>query len=762
MQDELDAKKLTSLLSPSGSLSKIVPSYEVREGQVQLLSSICKCIKSDLIGVFEAGTGIGKSFAYLIPCIEDAMQHGKRFVISTATINLQNQLINKDIPIVCNLLGIQQKDIKLALVKGRGNYICLRKLEDKIAETQFLQKDLGLVNLNEEKKELASLYEWANKSERGDREDLQEKVRDELWGEVASDGETCLGSLCPHISSCFVAKMRANAENALIIITNHHVLFADIKVKMDDATSSDSSFKNTQIEKTIDSKDEEQQNKRMPSVLPSFQHVVFDEAHSLKKIALSFFSDNISKKELKKYLALLYMQTARKKKSGIMVDLSYSMQELNIKEFEILHDRVLETYERLDVFALHLLITTTGVTSTNKAGYETDRINTNIFANRTSSHSFSSSIPLAIAITDIDDANRSEILILFDNFYKALYALVKDITRILGVLEEKEDLKEEKHKLGLLNRKMNSILNCVASFLNWKNQEDVVFWMEKRGKLDGDEVIFMRTPLNVASILKTQLFSKMKSAISVSATLKVGKTFGYFLNGIGLREENFQNIEKGYFESPFLYEDNVLLSVPSDLPAPTHPSFQDSINKAILALIKATEGRALVLFTSNQALKIAKEYVKDKIGDDIAIYAQGDDERFKLLQLFKNDIKSSLFATMSFWEGIDVPGEALSNLILAKLPFTVPNHPVAVARARSLEKRGFNPFLCQQVPEAAILFKQGFGRLIRSQQDRGVVTVLDNRLITKPYGKLFLDSIPKTKKCFATMDKIVKKIKEFM
>ena len=756
MQAELDAKKLTSLLSKDGSLSKIVPSYEVREGQLQLLASICKCINYDLMGVFEAGTGIGKSFAYLIPCIEDAVKNGRRFVISTATINLQNQLINKDIPLVCDLLKFSSNDIKLALVKGRGNYLCLRKLEDKIAEMGFLQKDLGLVNLNEEKKEVESLYKWAKHSDRGDKEDLKEKVREELWGEVASNGETCLGSLCPHISSCFVAKMRANAENAQIIVTNHHVLFADIKIKMDE-TYSDASFTSIQdISNEKKDGNEEKQPKKMPSVLPSFQHVVFDEAHSLKKTALSFFSDNISKKELKKHLSLLYMQTARKKKSGIMVDLSYSMQEVKIKEFERIHDTVLETYSQLEAFAMHLLITTSQGSSDNVGTYS-NISNMSTLPSLATRASFS----LALSISDINDANKKEINLLFDNFYKALLTLVKDITRTLEVLEEKEELKEEKHKLLLINRKMTAILNCTASFLNWEKEEDVVFWLEKKGRLDEEELIFIRTPLNVATILKTHLFSKMKSTISVSATLKVGKTFGYFLNGIGLREEDFPNTEKGYFESPFLYEENVLLSVPSDLPPPTHPSFQNAINKAILSLIEATDGRALVLFTSNQSLKLAKEYVKENI-DDLTIYAQGDDERFKLLQCFKSDIKSSLFATMSFWEGIDVPGEALTNLILVKLPFTVPNHPVSQARARSLEKRGFNSFLCQQAPEAAILFKQGFGRLIRSQRDRGVVTVLDNRLITKPYGKLFLDSIPKTKRCFATMDEIVEKIKEFI
>lgn len=742
MTGKLDASKLTSLLSQDGYLSKIVPSYEVREGQLQLLSSIYKCISEEVMGAFEAGTGIGKSFAYLIPCIEEAVRQGKRIVISTATINLQNQLITKDIPIVCNLLKVSKDEIKLALVKGRGNYICLRKLEDKVAEMNVLQNDLGLADINTGKKEVKTLYDWAENSATGDKEDLNEKVREDLWAELASDGETCLGSLCPHIGSCFVAKMRVRAENALIIVTNHHVLFADIKVKMNEASLQDDVQEDAfplRKDETDDRQEEknerEKQTKKMPSVLPHFQYVIFDEAHSLKKTALSFFSTSLSKKELKKYLSLLFLQTARGKKSGIMVELSYSLKEVNIKTFESIHDAVLETFARLEVFALHLIITS-------------------------HSNSFSCA-PLSFAIEDIASSNQNEIMALFDNFYKALLILTQEIGHTLEVLKEKEELKEERHKLSLVMLKLSAMLSLSASFVNWKEEEDVVFWAERRSKLDENELIFIRTPLNVASILKTYLFARMKSAINVSATLKVGLTFGYFLNGIGLREEDFK-IEKGYFPSPFLYEENVLLSVPSDIPLPTHPSFQAQINKAILKLIEATRGRALVLFTSYQSLKTAADYAKENIKKNIAIYAQGDDEHSRLLHAFKTDISSCLFATMSFWEGIDVPGEALSNLILVKLPFTVPNHPVSQARARALEHRGFNSFLSLQVPEAAILFKQGFGRLIRSQQDRGVVTVLDNRLITKPYGKLFLDSIPKTKRCFAKLNEIVEKIKEFV
>ena len=243
--------------------------------------------------------------------------------------------------------------------------------------------------------------------------------------------------------------------------------------------------------------------------------------------------------------------------------------------------------------------------------------------------------------------------------------------------------------------------------------------------------------------------------------MQVGKNFGYYLNGIGLREENFE-INKGSFPSPFLYEENVLLSIPNDIPFPNEKSFQDVINKAILSLIEATNGRALVLFTSYSSLIDSSEYVKKKIKSNIEIYTQGEKPRIKLLEDFKNDISACLFATMSFWEGIDVPGEALTHLILVKLPFTVPDHPVLLARAKALEKRGFNSFASLNLPEAIILFKQGFGRLIRTTKDRGVVTVLDKRLITKPYGKMFLDSIPKTIQCFESFEKIIYNIKDFV
>ena len=703
---KLDAENLASLLASGGAFSRLSEGYEIREKQLDLVRAITNCYNKGIIGVFEAGTGIGKSFAYLIPSIKWAHLNRQRIIISTATINLQNQLINKDIPLALRILGVTNEDVKVALVKGRGNYLCFRKLEEKLNETQFLQGNFDITGFSEEKKELNVLYEWSNKTKTGDREEL--KIKDELWREMASDAENCLGSLCPHFSKCFVTKMRQIAESSLIVVANHHIIFADIKIKMDD--------------EALQKDDEEQRN---PSLLPAFKYLVFDEAHSIKKTAINFFSSLISQKDIKRQLAILYLQTTKKRKKGVIVELSYIVKDVSLKEFETLQNALLEATNLLETYAISFLLSSS-----------------------------------AVSITDLVVEHKNELLERFKNLNQAIFNMIRYLSKIADALDEEK--KDEKHKIHLVTQKMISILEVTNNFLKHEEIEDTVFWFEKKKNSNGDEEIsFIQTPLNIASILKKYLFSRLESAICVSATLQVGKNFGYYLNGVGLREENFE-INKGYFPSPFLYEENVLLAIPNDIPLPNEKSFQDVINKAILSLIEATNGRALILFTSYVSLIDSSEYVRKKIKSNIEIYVQGEKPRIKLLEDFKNDINACLFATMSFWEGIDVPGEALSHLILVKLPFTVPDHPVLLARAKALEKRGFNSFACLNLPEAVILFKQGFGRLIRTTKDWGVVTVLDKRLITKPYGKMFLDSIPKTKQCFESFEKIIYTIKDFI
>lgn len=704
---KLNLEKIASVLAEGGALSKLTKDYEVREKQLDLVRAIANCYNKSTIGVFEAGTGIGKSFAYLIPSIKWAHLNRERIIVSTATINLQNQLINKDIPLALKILGITSEDVKVALLKGRSNFLCLRKLEEKLNESQFLQGKFDITGFSEEKKGLNVLYEWSNKTKTGDKEELE--IKDELWREVASDAETCLGSLCPHFSKCFVTKMKQTAESSLIVVANHHIIFADVKIKMDD-------------EALQKDNDEEQKS---PSVLPAFRYLVFDEAHSIKKTAINFFSSVISQKDIKRQLAILYLQTTKRRKKGVIVELSYVVKDVSLKEFETLQNSLLEATNLLDVYALTFLL------SSN-----------------------------AVSITDLPLEQMSELLERFKNLNQTIFNMIRYLSKIIDVLEE--DQKDDKQKIFLVTQKMISILGIVNNFLKYKEIEDTVFWFEKKKTAIGEEEInFIQTPLNVASILKKYLFSRVEVAICVSATLQVGKNFGYYLNGIGLREEKFE-INKGYFPSPFLYKENVLLAIPNDIPLPNEKSFQDVINKAVFSLIEATNGRALVLFTSYSSLIDCSEYVRKKIRNNIEIYTQGEKPRIKLLEDFKNDISACLFATMSFWEGIDVPGEALSHLILVKLPFTVPDHPVLLARANALEKRGFNSFTCLNLPEAVILFKQGFGRLIRRTKDRGVVTVLDKRLITKPYGKIFLESIPETIRCFASFEKIIYTIKDFI
>lgn len=717
-EKKIDSRLLISLLSKDGKLSKEIKDYEVREGQLELVKEICKCFNQNTFGAFEAGTGIGKSFAYLIPAISFLLSQGGKVIVSTATINLQTQLLQKDIPLVIKILNLSKDDVKVALVKGRSNYICKRKLEEKMDEVQFFQKTFDIGAIKDDRKDLKILYEWSKNSETGDKEDIKEEVSSELFAEIISDAETCLGPLCPHFSTCFVTKMKTKGEEAHLIVTNHHVLFADTKIKMEGS----------------DALDEGGQNKKPYSLLPTFKHLIFDEAHAIKKTAISFFSNSISKRDVKKLLSVLYVEGTKRKKKGLIVELSYVLKTVILKEFEGIYEKLLDCYGILETFAMHLLI--------------------------------SSSNASALDIENIEEEAKNELLEGFKKFYHIMFAFSQYISKTIDAIDSedelKEDLKEEKYTLQYILKRLVEYVNLSNDFLQHDEAEDVVFWFEKKRSKDDDEIIFTKTPLNVAKILKTYLFSQLDVAISLSATLQIGSNFAYYLNGVGLREGDSIIVEKKSFQSPFLYEENVLLCVPKDLPFVNDSSFQDAINEAITSLIKATDGRALVLFTSYSSLKLASEYAREHIGDDIEIYTQGDAGKFYLLECFKRDIKACLFATMSFWEGIDVPGEALTHLIIVKLPFTVPNHPVLAARARALERRGFNSFMCLNVPEAVILFKQGFGRLIRTKKDKGVVTVLDKRLITKEYGKIFLNSIPKRKECFAPLKDIIYNIEEFV
>ena len=380
---KLDVEKMASLLAEGGALSKLTENYEVREKQLELVKAISTCYNKSIIGVFEAGTGIGKSFAYLIPSIKWAYLNNKRIIVSTATINLQNQLIDKDIPLALKILGLSSDEVKVALVKGRNNYLCLKKLEEKLNESQFLQGKFDIKGFSEEKKDLNILYEWSNKTKTGDREEV--KINDELWKETSSDAESCLGSLCPHFSKCFVTKMKQAAESSLIVVANHHLIFADVKIKMDDEASE---------------KDETDEEQRTPSVLPAFKYLVFDEAHSIKKTAINFFSSSMSQKDIKRLLSTLYLQTTKRRKKGVIVELSYIVQEVNLKEFETLQTTLLEAINLLDVYAIPFLLSSS-----------------------------------AVSITDLSSEQLNELLERFKKLNQAIFNMIRYLSKITDILE---------------------------------------------------------------------------------------------------------------------------------------------------------------------------------------------------------------------------------------------------------------------------------------------------------------------------------------
>ncbi len=696
IQDEesiikLDPTEVSKYISSGGPLEHLFELFEERPTQIKLLEKICTAFNDDKVTAFEAGTGVGKSFAYLIPAMLWSLQNKERVVISTGTINLQQQLFEKDIPLAKKIL---EKDIKAVLVKGRQNYVCLRRFNDTKNE-----KDL----FTEETDELEIISKWLGTTPNGSNSDLSFLPNMSLWTKINSESDACMGQRCKYFEQCFVMKVRKEAADANILIVNHHLLFADIEMRLGVG------FDDT-------------------AVLPPYQRLVFDEAHGIEDAATSFFSESLTRFTFIKQLNRLH----RKHKNAIAGHL-YTLEVLSnrgelaaqaIQEIQ----EVKASLEKTETFAMQLL--------------------DNAYSWR---------------LKD-DTAHQAT------GFFSSVRTLRTNIVKLCATIRELIDEIDDDDQTtpivwetkSILTR-LDGIAKMCRNYDKWHDQDQTVFWLEKAGGGNREAYPrFVQTPLDIAPLMKLGVFEPLKTVVCVSATLTTAGSFDFWLNrcGIALIEE--ERVFTGEYDSPFHYKNNVLFSIPIDIPFPHEQLFQQSIEEVIVKLIRSSNGRALVLFTSYDSLRSACEYARHTLANDgIVVYKQGDDDRFRLLESFKNDVSSVLFATDSFWEGVDVPGESLSHVILVKLPFAVPTDPVFAARSEAIEKAGGSSFMELSLPGAVITFRQGFGRLVRHSDDSGAVTVLDKRLVQKRYGQLFLDSIPQTKTLFEGVNSVCASIERF-
>ncbi|NVJ08065.1 ATP-dependent DNA helicase [Myxococcus sp. AM001] len=624
-----------SLLGPGGALEVALPAYEHRPEQLQMARAVERAFAERSYLLAEAGTGTGKTLAYLVP----ALLSGRRVVVSTATKTLQDQIFFKDLPLMREKMGLR---FEAAYLKGRSNYLCLHRYDAFSKEPQFGSR--------EESRYWPKLKAWAEATDTGDRSELDLPESFSAWSRLSTTSETCVGSKCPQYETCFVTRMRKRAEQADLLVVNHHLFFADLALRSS--------------------------GKRTEGVLPWYEAVIFDEAHALEDAASGYFGCSVS---------------------------NYRLEELardavaSLKEDDARHAMLRALAARL------------------RAGADA------LFAQA----------PRALGLSgqEASVALRSEVMAKLSTPLEG----VRDALAALSAFT----VGEREPELAAITRRADE-LEEQLSFLEKAESADHVYWAEQRGK-----GLFLRaSPIDVAKELRERMYGALDTVVYTSATLAADSRFDFFANRMGLYGEDGQPVTRVRtlaVPSPFDFPSQAALYLPTHLPDPTAPGFIEEAAEEIERLCEVTGGRAFVLFTSLRNMVRAYELVAPRLPYQALL--QGERPKQQLLEAFR-ETPSVLFAAHSFWEGVDVPGDALSLVIIDRLPFASPGDPLVAARIKQLQQRGEEPFELYQLPHAALALRQGFGRLIRTQSDRGIVAMLDRRIVTKAYGRVFLDSLP--------------------
>ena len=657
--------------------------------------------------IVEAGTGTGKTLAYLIPAIKWAITNKKKVIIATNTINLQEQLLLKDIPLAKSVI---KDEFTYALVKGRSNYLCKRLFTEL-----SLGKSIDIESFSMEAREqIEYILKWGNKTKTGDKAELPFEVYPDVWELVQSTTELCLGKKCPFRKECFYMKTRMKKMEADILISNHHVFFSDLNVRAE--TDFDSEY----------------------LILPRYDMVIFDEAHNIESVARSYFSVEVSKISFTRLLHRIYQKKSKKKKEK--------------SALTRVEETIDEKYLEKPGDYLELLKTM------KSEIYSLQTIGDEYFDEIRKMFETNTEAPIRKSLNNFEMTKSNFLENLRDKkeFFQAKLAEFLNLMMAFNnVIDEEKDKNPEvinfNNHLKIFKKYIDSF-----KFINNFSDADYVYWLDINSKRTN--VVLTATPLNIAQKLSSVLFENLNRLVFASATIMANGNFEYFKKSLGLDEE--ECIEC-FIESPFDYEHQMSVYIPTDIQDSENlNAFVTDASKFILDILKKTKGKAFILFTSYTMLNQIYYSVVNKLkNSNFEIFLHGEKPRSQLIKEFKEAKNPVLFGTTSFWEGVDVQGENLSNVIITKLPFLVPTDPIVSAISKKIEEDGGNSFSDFQLPEAIIKFKQGVGRLIRKKTDRGNIFILDSRIIKKRYGSAFIKALPSQKNIkILEKDDIIKEI----
>jgi len=635
---------MEEIFGRNGLIAQHHPDYEYRPGQVAMANAVAEALDQRRHLLVEAGTGIGKTLAYLIP----AVATGRRVIISTGTKNLQEQLFYKDIPFLQSILP---NKFRATYLKGRNNYLCLNRL--KRAETMPVIDGLDEIDY------FTMVNHWAKETNTGDRAELSQLPDNvSFWRHIDARSDICLGQSCSSFDQCFITRARQNALNSEIIIVNHHLFFADLALR----------------------------GNEWGQVLPDYSAVIFDDAHQIEDIAMQYFGRFVSSFQIE--------------------DLLGDIQRLEITDVDASGE-------------------------ITKAGARVSRMAENFWFNFIDFETGESSDGRFVIHRQMFSRKKNDGTQESTPAGERYENLKNAIERLNAALQV---VKHAPAELEAIERRIHQ-LSFDLDFIIRGDEEKFVYWFERRGR----GTFIQATPIDASGILNDCLFNHVETVVLTSATLTSAGSFAFMKARLGLKAA-----AELVAESNYDYQKQSLLYLPPRMPDPRNYEFANSAAEEIIKILNASRGRAFVLCTSRSQMKVLRSLVEERI--DFPVFMQGEGSRSGLLEQFRITPNAVLFATASFWQGVDVRGEALSCVIIDKLPFAVPSDPVVAARQRYIDNHGGNSFSEYSVPSAIITLKQGLGRLIRSTTDRGVLSILDPRLVTKSYGESFLKSLPPCRK----------------